>query len=882
MSSNPNKVSKLKKKLVKILNNNKCIGTKFTHTLMTPPFGKFNIEDSKELKKINKLLGEAIDENIYLGGLMEKQQDYGPILVDVDLELPKEEAPTRLYNDKMINGVIESYRKSITQICDVNNKELSCLVFEKDSAKEKDNKIKDGFHLVFPDVCLHYKKKYIIRQKAIELLKEKTIFNDFNKSVETIVDEAVVHRNNWIMYGCGKSEDNVYKITKYYNYKNKELPVEKFSKKTSGIIKKLSLRNENWNEDNETVLNKDYKTEDIDSMFNKNHNSSFDIQSIFTTTQEKKELITSAIELVDMLSKNRADNYDLWMRVGWALHNTDYSLLEVWDNFSKLSPKYKPGECRRRWTSMRKDGYTYLSLRFWAQEDSPEKFEDYKEKERLSSLKLSTGSVTFSIAKALYVKYYGRFVCTDPVKNEWYIFENHRWRINKGAFTLLKLLSTDFADEYRRMSIQYATMALHADTSEKSKLDEEKEKFDKISKDLLKIQYKKSILEEAKNLFYDEYFFERLDENKDIIGFNNGVYDLKLNEFRMGRPDDYLTKSTGCDYIEWNENRKTSKDIIEFFRKIFPDESVRNYFLTVLSTCVSGENKEEKAYFETGTGSNGKSVTQDLIKAALGEYFMVCPCTILTRKSNASNQASPELARMKGIRIAYFQEPDTGETINVGKLKELTGNDTFPARALHQDMIEIKPQFKLFLTCNELPKIPSADGGTWRRIRVIPFKAKFVEKKDLDPDVAYQYLIDKNLKGKIDNGEWGPVFAGYLIHLYQNKYSKGKLIEPKMVTKATDSYNEESNVLKKFFDETYIITGDKKNKIPMKDIIKDYRGWCQSMENSTLGGGKLQNTRIVNYFQERLKQYDNKTTMYKLKYKPSSDESDSEENDLDI
>ena len=118
-----------------------------------------------------------------------------------------------------------------------------------------------------------------------------------------------------------------------------------------------------------------------------------------------------------------------------------------------------------------------------------------------------------------------------------------------------------------------------------------------------------------------------------------------------------------------------------------------------------------------------------MISNSLGEYYISCPITILTRKRGMSGQASPELARFKGARIGVFQEPDSGETFNVGILKELTGNDKFMARQLHKDPIEIKPQIKLFMTCNDLLNVPSNDGGTWRRIRVIDFISKIRGEK---------------------------------------------------------------------------------------------------------------------------------------------------------
>jgi phage/plasmid-associated DNA primase len=36
------------------------------------------------------------------------------------------------------------------------------------------------------------------------------------------------------------------------------------------------------------------------------------------------------------------------------------------------------------------------------------------------------------------------------------------------------------------------------------------------------------------------------------MGFNNGVYDFKNHIFRPGRPEDYVTKTTGINYVEFN------------------------------------------------------------------------------------------------------------------------------------------------------------------------------------------------------------------------------------------------------------------------------------------------------------------------------------------
>ena len=54
---------------------------------------------------------------------------------------------------------------------------------------------------------------------------------------------------------------------------------------------------------------------------------------------------------------------------------------------------------------------------------------------------------------------------------------------------------------------------------------------------------------------------EKLDNNKNLIGFENGVFDLIKYEFRDGRPEDCISLSTKTDYIEYEEDCNEIKEI---------------------------------------------------------------------------------------------------------------------------------------------------------------------------------------------------------------------------------------------------------------------------------------------------------------------------------
>ena len=70
--------------------------------------------------------------------------------------------------------------------------------------------------------------------------------------------------------------------------------------------------------------------------------------------------------------------------------------------------------------------------------------------------------------------------------------------------------------------------------------------LEKLIGELSNKRFRDSVLEEAKVLFYCEDFLSKLDEqNKHLVAFTNGVYDLHKGEFREGRSEDYLCRCTG-------------------------------------------------------------------------------------------------------------------------------------------------------------------------------------------------------------------------------------------------------------------------------------------------------------------------------------------------
>jgi P4 family phage/plasmid primase-like protien len=276
--------------------------------------------------------------------------------------------------------------------------------------------------------------------------------------------------------------------------------------------------------------------------------------------------------------------------------------------------------------------------------------------------------------------------------------------------------------------------------------------------------------------------------------------------------------TTGNDYMEFDDDDECIEDIYEFMEKIFPKPNVREYVFTLLASFLLGITIDQKFHVWTGKGGNGKSKLIELFELAFGQYCVKLPVSLLTQKRGASGAACPELARTKGARFASMQEPDENERLNIGLMKEVSGGDVRCVRALYKEPVEFKPQFKLALCCNHLPKVPPDDDGTWRRIRVVEFIAKFTDTPD--PTKPYEHPKDYQLDEKIVR--WKEGFLFILLQYYE-KYKTDGITEPEEVKQATRDYQRMSDIYVEFIDDT--IVKDQTSIIKLDDTYGHFKVW---------------------------------------------------------
>jgi phage/plasmid-associated DNA primase len=523
--------------------------------------------------------------------------------------------------------------------------------------------------------------------------------------------------------------------------------------------------------------------------------------------------------LISLLSLKRADCYTEWMNIGWCLHNIgngDLSYLEMWDEFSRNSVKYKDGECASLWNTMRNEGLRHGSLHMWAKQDSPEKYKEYVNNRVYTEIKDCNGSHN-SVAKIAYNILKGKFICASSNGKLWYEFTGTRWHEDKDGIRIRHELSTTVKEHFR-LTMNKIMISNNSSTSNKTLC----ETLLKISFKLEDNGYKESVMKEMREYFYNGDFIRKLDSNPNLIAFNNGVWDLRNHVFRVATPEDYLSKSVGYDYINERDDEMYNK-VIHYWKTLHPDPDQNNYILKTLARQLQGDVGHNLFHVHAGfqgSAGNGKTTMFDILDMCLGEYVRKFGVEMLVAKQRIeTGKPMPDFQYWKGVRILYCTEPKHDDILNTGIMKDLTGGEKIMYRLLYSnDIVDFRPMFKMHIMCNDTPQVDGSDSGVKRRIRKLDYVSQFVAKEYVDETNHYYLRDDKFITQIREDTKMKMEFLRLFLDLYDHDYQYDM---PEIIKKNSQMYLEENDGVFKFVQE--YIEKDESGFFTLKDLKERFK-----------------------------------------------------------
>lgn len=409
-----------KNRFEQFLSDHRTDSTGASHTSIDPN-GAYDIAEGELEQFFEMYVNYAIVNNGSVN-ITERQCLYGPILVDVDLKYTFDsgteivnrdfpDATMRRHTEFHIKSIIYHYFNSARRyLCLDDTRRNIVLVFHRPNAYIKDGIIKDGIHMIFPEIVCDKYVRHMIYNDVITALSVDGVFTDtvsedvqlkglIDRVPNSIIDKAVVSRNNWTLYGSRKKETLPYKLTHIYSitspihnssdtlnptefycsniisernrfdqYSEHNLPkylsvrgkcakdavhyisstvkqkVNEWYKNTEGV-KRITI-DKPVDHNKEQIVDISPQTVKGKVLPNVSNSASVALSllakgasPLVTAIVTNKVSMSEVSALVGMLSDERAYTHDTWIRVGWCLYALSNGTNEYFPLFVEFSAK---------------------------------------------------------------------------------------------------------------------------------------------------------------------------------------------------------------------------------------------------------------------------------------------------------------------------------------------------------------------------------------------------------------------------------------------------------------------------------------------------------------------------------------------------------------
>ena len=551
-----------------------------------------------------------------------------------------------------------------------------------------------------------------------------------------------------------------------------------------------------------------------------------------TASEPRNENDGLLVKVVEALPVKCLDLYSDWIRIGMIFNHEKYTC-DQWDAVSKRSKNYEKGACEKHWASFQKDKGRKLSgATLWKML----KTENQNAFWGLMENRMDFWNLIALINHKDIAKY---FYNINP--------DGYLWCETLGWYTLTKSniwkhydksqpsgLKRHIADTLQDLTMDTKKAELATYAKESAKITDQDKQKERLKEHQSKI---KNIHDAYRTFGTSDFcngviaflpsFYElddleaKIDMNRYLYAFTDGVFDLNTCAFRMLTPLDYVSTTCGYAYPK-KSNPDIRTKVKAFLYGLFENKETEDYFLKVIASCLYGGNRWEEFYGFTGTGGNGKGVVADLLKVVFGDYYHSVDNTLFTKPLERKDQPIPALVEARCKRIMMTTEPETDDKLQGGLLKKISGGDPVEARTLHsKHIVKYVPQFKVFLQMNNIPKMSKIDGGIERRMRIIQFPFKFVAQDKMTE--TYHRLGDPDVKERhCKSDAWRDEFCLMLTETYKSIKDLKSLKQPKTVSDATCDYLDDNNPLKVWLNTHYNITKDENHKIGSAELKRAY------------------------------------------------------------
>jgi len=565
-----------------------------------------------------------------------------------------------------------------------------------------------------------------------------------------------------------------------------------------------------------------------DSLLNHINDLSKKKQSTKTKTQNDAtpniEQLKSLLDIIDIQYINDRES---WLKIVFAMKkmNIDEDFAKTW-SLKTTTCELTDDDWDRTWKSADDDittGCTAGTIHYYAKLSNESKYVDICKSgenpiyDKIIKTILNKDKILEPHIAQLFDALFPNHVVYVQSTRSIYVWSNDRWsqdditRGNIGRHLIANKLEPYFTNKIKSI---WASVNPEEGLSKEENLN-----ITKLGDIICCIQttsWMSNIWRELTCICIDKKHNIEFDTNPNILAFDNGKFDLTTGKFSKIVFDDFITMTTGYDYIEPSQDKCNT--IEELFNKIFPNPEIRRCYWSILFNCLIGGQKDQFV-IANGCGGNGKGLLNTLMLIMLGAYAYVAPVQLLTK--DIKNGANPEVANLHLKRMVLMKEPNKKDKLLLGNIKQLTGNDSINARGLYSGLTKCLLYGTIILETNDRLQFDAKAGeAEIRRFLDILFESKFTDNEEElnDPTLS-------NIFKKVEEYTTKDFRESHRCALFKMimENANRKIYIPDCVKERTLLYIEEQDTFNQWVKETYVLTNDSSDIISAKDMFALYK-----------------------------------------------------------
>jgi putative DNA primase/helicase len=177
------------------------------------------------------------------------------------------------------------------------------------------------------------------------------------------------------------------------------------------------------------------------------------------------------------------------------------------------------------------------------------------------------------------------------------------------------------------------------------------------------------------------------------------------------------------------------------------------------------------------------------------------------------NDQNFDLADMKPSRLVFASESNKYQSLNPGKIKQLTGGNYIQAAFKHKNRFSYRPQYTVWLSSNHKVMGDPEDDALWYRVLIVEFPNSHAGREDTA------------LKARLKSPEAQQGILKWVVDGAVGWYMNDRLHVPEQVKLATQAHRDELDHVALWIED--LTENDSESFTPASELYQSYETWCK-------------------------------------------------------